>query len=31
MDEDYDVIVCGTGLQQCIIAALQTSEKKKVL
>lgn len=31
MDEDYDVIVCGTGLQQCIIAGLMAQEQKKIL
>ena len=31
MDEEYDVIVCGTGLKECILSGLLSSEGKKVL
>jgi Rab GDP dissociation inhibitor len=31
MDEDYDVVVCGTGLSQCIISGLMSQDQKKVL
>ncbi|KIK70845.1 hypothetical protein GYMLUDRAFT_66056 [Collybiopsis luxurians FD-317 M1] len=31
MDEDYDVIVLGTGLTECILSGLLSKEGKKVL
>ena len=31
MDENYDVVVCGTGLSECILSGLLSQEKKKVL
>ena len=31
MEEEYDVIVCGTGLKECILSGLLSSEGKKVL
>ena len=31
MDEEYDTVVCGTGLQQCIISGLMSQDGKKVL
>ena len=31
MDEQYDVIVCGTGLQECILSGLFSVSGKKVL
>lgn len=31
MDEEYDVIVCGTGLQECILSGLLSVSGKKVL
>lgn len=31
MDEEYDAIVCGTGLKECIIAGLLSNKGKKVL
>mmetsp|Transcript_198 Transcript_198/g.231 ORF Transcript_198/g.231 Transcript_198/m.231 type:complete len:92 (+) Transcript_198:60-335(+) len=31
MDETYDVIVCGTGLKECILSGLMSVNKKKVL
>lgn len=31
MDEQYDVIVCGTGLQECILSGLLSVSGKKVL
>lgn len=30
MDEEYDVIVLGTGLKECIISGLLSVDKKKV-
>jgi Rab GDP dissociation inhibitor len=31
MDEEYDVVICGTGLAECILSGLLSQEKKKVL
>jgi len=31
MDDTYDVVVCGTGLTECILSGLLSSEGKKVL
>jgi len=31
MDESYDVVVCGTGLVECILSGLLSQEGKKVL
>eukprot|EP00054_Salpingoeca_dolichothecata_P027228 m.198792 g.198792 ORF g.198792 m.198792 type:complete len:446 (-) comp25899_c3_seq1:154-1491(-) len=31
MDEEYDVIVCGTGLKECILSGLLSVAGKKVL
>lgn len=31
MDEEYDVVVCGTGLKECILSGLLSSVGKKVL
>eukprot|EP00406_Dinophysis_acuminata_P004798 CAMPEP_0179230836 /NCGR_PEP_ID=MMETSP0797-20121207/11036_1 /TAXON_ID=47934 /ORGANISM="Dinophysis acuminata, Strain DAEP01" /LENGTH=457 /DNA_ID=CAMNT_0020937911 /DNA_START=111 /DNA_END=1484 /DNA_ORIENTATION=- len=31
MDEEYDVIVCGTGLKECILSGLLSVDGKKVL
>ncbi|KAF8818754.1 putative rab GDI alpha [Cardiosporidium cionae] len=31
MDEEYDVIVCGTGLKECILSGLLSVKGKKVL
>jgi len=31
MDEVYDVVVCGTGLKECIISGILSTEGKKVL
>jgi Rab GDP dissociation inhibitor len=31
MDETYDVIVCGTGLIECILSGLLSQAGKKVL
>ena len=31
MDEEYDVIVCGTGLKECILSGLLSTAGKKVL
>eukprot|EP01006_Ploeotia_vitrea_P054742 TRINITY_DN67920_c8_g4_i1.p1 TRINITY_DN67920_c8_g4~~TRINITY_DN67920_c8_g4_i1.p1 ORF type:complete len:449 (-),score=84.83 TRINITY_DN67920_c8_g4_i1:1464-2810(-) len=31
MDEEYDVVVCGTGLTECILSGLLSVEGKKVL
>lgn len=31
MDEEYDAIICGTGLKECIIAGLLSQAGKKVL
>lgn len=31
MEEEYDVIVLGTGLTECIISGLLSVEKKKAL
>lgn len=31
MDEEYDVIVLGTGLTECILSGLLSVEGKKVL
>ena len=31
MDEDYDVIICGTGLKECILSGLFSVGGKKVL
>ncbi|CDJ51677.1 RAB GDP dissociation inhibitor alpha, putative [Eimeria brunetti] len=31
MDEEYDVVVCGTGLKECILSGLLSCAGKKVL
>lgn len=31
MDEEYDAIICGTGLKECIISGLLAQKGKKVL
>jgi Rab GDP dissociation inhibitor len=31
MDESYDVVICGTGLIECILSGLLSQEGKKVL
>ena len=31
MNENYDVIVCGTGMKECILAGLMGMDGKKVL
>lgn len=31
MDENYDVVVCGTGLTECILSGMLSQEQKKVL
>ncbi|EPR61582.1 putative rab GDI alpha [Toxoplasma gondii TgCatPRC2] len=31
MDEEYDVVVCGTGLKECILSGLLSTHGKKVL
>lgn len=31
MDEEYDVIVLGTGLTECVLSGLLSVEGKKVL
>ena len=31
MDEDYDVIIMGTGLKECILSGLLSVSGKKVL
>jgi len=31
MNEEYDVVVCGTGLTECILSGLLSQEGKKVL
>lgn len=31
MDEDYDAIICGTGLKECILSGLLAQKGKKVL
>jgi Rab GDP dissociation inhibitor len=31
MEEDYDAIICGTGLKECIISGLLAQKGKKVL
>ena len=31
MDEEYDAIVCGTGLKECILSGLLSTHGKKVL
>jgi Rab GDP dissociation inhibitor len=31
MDEDYDAIVCGTGLTECMLSGLLSTQGKKVL
>lgn len=31
MDEEYDIVVCGTGLSECILAGLLSANGKKVL
>jgi Rab GDP dissociation inhibitor len=31
MDEEYDVIVLGTGLTECILSGILSVEGKKVL
>lgn len=31
MDQEYDVIVCGTGLKECILSGLMSQAGKKVL
>jgi len=31
MDDEYDVIVLGTGLKECILSGLMSCQKKKVL
>ena len=30
MEEEYDVIVLGTGLKECILSGLLSVDKKKV-
>lgn len=31
MDDSYDVVICGTGLKECILSGILSSEGKKVL
>lgn len=31
MDQEYDVIVLGTGLKECILSGLMSGQGKKVL
>eukprot|EP00927_Polykrikos_kofoidii_P070649 TRINITY_DN67060_c0_g1_i1.p1 TRINITY_DN67060_c0_g1~~TRINITY_DN67060_c0_g1_i1.p1 ORF type:complete len:459 (-),score=78.32 TRINITY_DN67060_c0_g1_i1:211-1587(-) len=31
MDDEYDVVVCGTGLKECILSALLSKHGKRVL
>ena len=31
MDQEYDVIVCGTGLKECILSGLMSVSGKRVL
>jgi len=31
MEEEYDVVICGTGLIECILSGLLSQEKKRVL
>jgi Rab GDP dissociation inhibitor len=31
MEQEYDVIVLGTGLKECILSGLMSTSKKKVL
>jgi Rab GDP dissociation inhibitor len=31
MNEEYDVIVCGTGLKECVLSGLLAVKGKKVL
>lgn len=31
MDEDYDAIICGTGLKECILSGMLAQKGKKVL
>jgi len=31
MEQEYDVIVLGTGLKECILSGLMSVDKKKVL
>jgi len=31
MNEAYDVIVCGTGLKECVLSGLLATKGKKVL
>ena len=31
MNESYDVIVCGTGLKECVLSGLLATKGKKVL
>ncbi|OII76455.1 GDP dissociation inhibitor family protein [Cryptosporidium andersoni] len=31
MDEEYDVVICGTGLTECILSGLLSTSGKKVL
>lgn len=31
MNEEYDVIVCGTGLKECVLSGLLATKGKKVL
>ena len=31
MDEDYDVIILGTGLTECVLSGLLSVDKQKVL
>jgi len=31
MDEEYDVIICGTGLVESILSGCLSQDKKKVL
>mmetsp|Transcript_25621 Transcript_25621/g.59684 ORF Transcript_25621/g.59684 Transcript_25621/m.59684 type:complete len:456 (+) Transcript_25621:62-1429(+) len=31
MDDEYDVVVCGTGLKECILSGLLSTNGKKVL
>ena len=28
MDEEYDVVICGTGLTECILSGLLSQESK---
>lgn len=31
MDEEYDAIICGTGLKECILSGMLAQKGKKVL